>query len=337
MRTQVYSDRTPEETWDDNVAPQATFCGAPLVTNLDQLTADVAFIGVPFGQGSHTGGAHLAPNAIRNVHPSYQYWGSPHGWIAPVAASGYYSIHTDSEHLKGMTMADCGNISIVRSDVDRNFWKVTRVVSKMLERGALVVAFGGDHSITPAVVRAYHKLEYVDIIHFDAHLDYTDQYQGVRWNSSTAIRRCAEFPWVRNITHIGIRAANRPRQVVDQTRARGNRIITAEQLKAMGPQAAMEQVPESAATYVTIDIDVMDPSVAPATDGPEPGGLYFYEMRDALRELVRRCRVVGIDMVEVYPNLDNGRITSKMAAHLVIELLAAIHDASSQGQNRKLA
>jgi agmatinase len=89
----------------------------------------------------------------------------------------------------------------------------------------------------------------------------------------------------------------------------------------------MARVPESDALYVTIDIDVLDPSVCPGTAAPEPGGLTFVEMRSALRALSRRGRVVGVDITEVAPNLDPTGRTTKTASRLLIELLADLFDA----------
>lgn len=117
----------------------------------------------------------------------------------------------------------------------------------------------------------------------------------------------------------------RSRDPIDDARKNGNRIITSDRFRELGPTASMLQVPEADALYVTIDIDVMDPSICPGTGAPEPGGFTYLEMRDALRALTTRGRIVGFDLVEVSPSLDpTGRITSQVASRLIIDLLTAI-------------
>src|SRR6266508_2355720 len=138
------SERLPEETWPDARAMPRSFFGAPLCQNLDELDAQVALIGVPFDQGVGVPGARFGPDGLRDAR-TYAYTGvlGGYGTDTDGEAVGYYDIDTDQEYLQGVTMADCGNISIVPSDVERNFWKITRVVRKILDRGAMPVAIGG--------------------------------------------------------------------------------------------------------------------------------------------------------------------------------------------------
>lgn len=318
------SERTAEETWPDNRALPRSFFGAPLCANLDELTAQVAFLGVPFDQGtSGRPGARYGPDGVRDAR-TYGYY----SWYDNTEAPGYYDIDGGVEHLKGVTMADCGNVSVVPSDVERNFWKVTRVVRKILDSGALLVVVGGDHAITAPVVRGFDRFQPLDIVHFDAHLDFTDHNQGIRWGHGSPIRRAAEFSFVRNITQVGIRIGGKKQ--VEEARGRGNRIISTDRFREIGPEAAMALVPESDAIYVTFDIDVLDPTAAPGTGTPVPGGLTYFEARAALRALAGRGRIVGIDMVEVAPPYDCAQVTALNASRLIIDLLSAIFPAGSE-------
>ena len=312
------SERTADETWPDSRAQPRSFYGAPLCADLDELAAQVAFLGVPFDQGtSGRPGARYGPDGIRDAR-TYGYY----SWMDNTEAPGYYDIDTSLEHLKGVTMADCGNISIVASDVERNFWKTTRVVRKILERGAFLVAVGGDHAITFPVARGFDRFGSLDVVHFDAHLDFTDHNQGVRYTHGSPIRRVSELPFVRNITQIGIRLGGK--KPVEEAQERGNRIVTTDRFRAIGPEAAVAQVPECDAIYVTVDIDVLDPVYAPGTGTPAPGGLTYFELRAALQALARRGRIVGMDMVEVAPPYDCAEITTRNASKLIIDFLAAI-------------
>jgi agmatinase len=318
-------DRLPEETWPDTAATPRSFYGAPLCTDLDALDAQVAFLGVPYDQGTGVPGARYGPNGVRDtgIFPGSVYTCSTVD--GRMVSAGYYDIDTDRQLLEGVTMADCGNVPIVPSDAERNFWRITRAVRRIVSRGPLLVVVGGDHAITSAVVRGFDSFDHIDMVHFDAHLDFGDHAQGIPWVNGSPIRRCSEFSWVRDITQIGIRAA-KSREPVTAARERGNRILTSDRFREVGPEASIAVVPESDALYVTIDVDVLDPTVCPGTGAPEPGGLTYLEMRSALRALARRGKIVGIDVVEISPPLDPTGLTSKTASRLIIDFLTAIFD-----------
>ena len=316
-----HSDPLPEETAPDSVAASRSYCGAPLCTNLDELDAQVAFLGVPSDLGATIPGGRYGPDGIRDARGVYTYE-SP---FTGETAAGYFDVDAGRNRLEGVTIADCGDVSIIPGNVERNFWRVTRTVRRIVSRGSLLLAIGGDHAVTGAVARGFDAYETVDIVHFDAHLDFHEHNQGILWACGSPIRRCSEYPWVRNITQVGIRNVPGQKQYNDSV-ARGNRIITAGQFRQMGPEETMALVPESDAMYVTIDIDVMDPSLCPGTQAPEPGGFTYFEMRSALRALARRGRIVGIDLVELVPRLDPTGVTAKVMSRLLIDLLSAVFD-----------
>jgi agmatinase len=313
-------DRLPEEDWPDVRALPRSMFGAPLCTDLSQLSAQVAFLGVPHDLGAGVPGARLGPNGMRDAR-AYVYAAND----GRGTAVGYYDIELDRDRLVGVTMADCGNVTILPADVERNFWRVTRTVREILAHDTLLVVLGGDHSITPAVVRGFDRFERVDIVHLDAHVDFHDHVQGIRWTNGMSIRRCAEYPWVGEITQIGLRVI-KTRRSVEDARSRGNRIVTADRFRELGPEAAIAVVPESRALYVTFDIDVLDATLCRGTGSPEFGGLTFLEMRAALRALARRAPIVGIDVVEVSPMLDDSGFTAKVASELLVGFLADIFE-----------
>ena len=317
------SDRTretdsDEKPWPDVRARPRSFYGAPLCTDLDELDADIAFVGMPFDQGTFgRPGARYGPDGIRDAR-TYSYA----GWQKEEVAQGYFNSDVGQELLKGVTMADCGDISVVPSDVLKNFQKLTNTVEKIVERGSFPVVVGGDHAITFPVVRGLSKFEPLDIVHFDAHMDYSHETQGVLYTHGSPIRRCRELSFVRNISSIGIRKERR--KVYDEAVSDGNLIVTTDRFKSLGRQAAMDLVAKSENLYITLDIDVLDPTHAPGTGTPATGGLVYEEMREALVQLARNHRIVAFDMVEVAPPYDLAEITTMAAAKLIIDLLSEI-------------
>ncbi|MDP6451988.1 MAG: agmatinase [SAR202 cluster bacterium] len=315
------------QTWPDIRARPRTFFNTPLCDDLSTLNSDIAFVGMPFDQGTFgRPGARYGPDGVRDAR-SYTYFSQQDGQ----EAVGYFSSDVGAELLKNVTMADCGNITVVPSDVNQNFKKLTDVVEKIAERGAFPVVVGGDHAITFPVVRGLGIFDPVDIVHFDAHMDYSHETQGVLYTHGSPIRRCHELPFVRNISSIGIRKESR--KVYDEAIADGNLIVTTGRFKTLGAQAAMDLVPPSENLYVTLDIDVLDPVHAPGTGTPETGGLYYEEMRESLICLARNHKIVGFDIVEVAPPYDQSEITTMVAAKLIIDFLGEIFPSKDAGNH----
>ena len=309
----------PDGPWPIIRAQARSFFKAPLCPNLDELDADVALIGVPFDQGTlGRPGARFGPDAIRDAPRAYSY-SDPYG--KQTQAEGFFDVDAQDELLRGITMADCGNITIVPSEVDQNFAKITEAVEKVVEKGSFPVVVGGDHAITFPVVRGLHKFAPLNIVHFDAHLDYTHDIQDALYTHASPIRRCRELDYVGHITSVGIRSARR--KPYEESQRDGSLIISTQRFKQLGPRGVADLVPEAENLYITFDIDVMDPSQAPGTGTPETGGLFYDETRECISELVRKSRLVGFDMVEVAPPYDTSELTVQVASRLIVDILAA--------------
>ena len=308
-----------EQNWPILRAQPRSFFKAPLCVNLEDLNAIIAFIGMPFDQATlGRPGARYGPDAIRDAPRAYSYT-DPFG--RQQEAEGFFNIEAGDELLRGVTMADCGNITTIPSNVHRNFDKLTQAVEKVVERGAFPVVVGGDHAITYPVVRGLNRFAPLNIVHFDAHLDYTHDYQGELFTHGSPIRRCRELPFVNHITSVGIRTARR--QPYEDSQRDGSLIITTSQFRALGPRGVVEQIPRGENLYITLDIDVMDPSQAPGTGTPEIGGLFYQEMRECLTALVAQGNLIAFDLVEVAPPYDSSELTSQLGAALIIDILAA--------------
>ena len=316
--TQQYTTPT-DPAWPNLRAQPRSFFKAPLCTNLDELNADVAFIGMPFDQGTFgRPGARFGPDAIRDAPRAYTY-SDPYGQQRE--AEGFYDVDLEDELLRSVTMADCGNITILPSDVLGNFGKLTQSVEKVVSQGSFPVVVGGDHAITFPVVQGLSKFAPLNIVHFDAHLDYSHDYQGALHTHGSPIRRCRELPFVSHITSIGIRTARRP--TYEKSQQDGSLIISTNRFRQLGPAAVVDLIPMGENLYITFDIDVMDPIQAPGTGTPEVGGLYYQEARECLALLVGKSNLVGFDLVEVAPPYDLSELTSQLGAQLIIDILAA--------------
>ncbi len=311
--------RPQQQPWPNLRARPRSFFNAPLCDDIDQLEADIAFIGIPFDQGTlGRPGARFGPDALRDAPRAYSY-SDPYG--AQGRADGFFNIDAGDELLRGVTMADCGNVPIVPSEVTGNFDRITRAVQQVAARGALPVAVGGDHAITFPVVRGLSKFAPLNIVHFDAHLDYTHDVQDALYTHASPIRRCRELGFVGHITSVGIRSARRI--PYEEAVRDGSLIISGTQFREMGPRAVAEAIPPAENLYITFDVDVLDPVQAPGTGTPETGGLFYGEARECLLALIERSNLVAFDVVEVAPPYDNSELTVQVAAQLIQDILAA--------------
>ena len=226
--------------------------------------------------------------------------------------------------LRDVSIVDCGDVDITYFDIAANMAKITESVSALLARGALPVILGGDHSVTFPNVRAFAPLGPIDIVHIDAHMDWRDDIAGVRFTNASPLRRSKELPFVRHMVQLGIRdVRTRENDYADAT-AQGVQIVTREDIREKGVAAVLGAMPELGNVFVTIDIDGLDPSIAPGTGSPTVDGLLYHEVRALLQGVAARGNVVGFDLVEVNPFIDVEGQTSLLATTLIIEFLGAI-------------
>jgi agmatinase len=297
-----------------------SFARAPF-TLPHTVEADAAVLGVPYDEGSgFRPGTRFGPRAIRESSLRYAFFGLGPG------KRGYWDLDLGRRRLTQLRLVDCGDVDIVALDLEGNFQRITDAVATVTTQGATPIVLGGDHSITFPAVRGLQHGGPLSLVHIDAHLDYRDDVGGIRLGHGCAIRRIAELPFVQEIVSLGIRGLRADEDDLEAARARGNRVIPAAAIRRAGVAAALAEVPGSQRIYVTLDIDALDPGVAPGTGTPDPGGLSYMEIRDLLQGIARKGRVVGFDLVEVNPWLDPTGITPLTAAQLIVEFMASIFD-----------
>lgn len=288
-----------------------TFLGAPHVTKLDDLHADFAVLGVPFDEGTWgQPGERYGPRDLRESSQEYNH----------DLAEGFYYIDGDRTVLKGKHWADMGDVEILPTVPAQTDDRITAAVRAILGKGAFPIVLGGDHSITFAVLRAFDKP--LTLIHFDAHLD---TWNGAPGNLDHAswVNRAATLPAVRKIFQIGMRGLANDPESLGNARKIHTSIVTSEQIHRRGIEWALAQVPPSGDIYISLDVDVMDPSLAPGTGTLEPDGLSFSEIDGLLRSVADKGHLVGFDVVEVNPYRDPSGRTAQTAVRLMIDLLGA--------------
>lgn len=299
-----------------------TFFGAPLCENLGDLSVRVALLGVPYDFGTIVPflrtGSSRGPDAVRDAL-SYWYFDRRTG----EAAAGWFDVEDGREYLKGVTMADCGNVAVSGGEVQRNLDRITDVVKQLAARDALVAAIGGDHSISFPVGRGMERYESVDVVHFDAHSDFDDEWGGSRYTHGSQLRRLSELPFIRNIAMIGLRRSTK--QAYQAALDRDVRIITSRRLMELGAAAAVDDAVRPAKyLYVSIDTDVLDLGLIPGTTLPEPEGIPYQLLRQALGAVCGKGRIVGFDVVELSPPHDIGGVSARVTSWILTHFLSAI-------------
>jgi agmatinase len=294
-----------------NFAGIRTFLSAPYVTNLDQLKADFAVVGVPFDEGTwNAPGARYGPRELREGTAMYK---------SCDLSLGFYYIDGDRVVLKGRHWVDVGDVETWPTVPAQTGENITRELRAILAKKAFPVVLGGDHSITFPVLRAFDVP--LALVHFDAHLD---TWTGAPGNLDHAswVNRAAQLPQVKHIVQIGMRGLANDLEALENYRKIHSTLITSEQVQRRGIEWALTQIPKSENIYITLDVDVLDPAVAPGTGTLEPGGLSFFQLDDLLTGVASKGRLVGMDVVEVDDRDHSGR-TAQTAARLIIDTLGA--------------
>ena len=306
-----------------------TFFGVPSVRGLDVLDAQVAFLGVPYDGGTPQPGIptgqRAGPAAAREASEAQLYYPRLRAGEDDPGAEGWYDVETDRDYLIGVRMADVGDVAIQGSDTEANYGRISSAAQAIVERGALLVAIGGDHSISYPLGRGMQPLGEFDVVHIDAHTDFLDDLDGARLTGASQLRRLAELPFVGTVTALGVR--NVDRVEVAGMRELGGRWATTRDLLDRGASSVVrETVPQTDALYVSIDLDVLDSSIAPGHSLQEPGGLSYRQLRATLIEVARRGRVIGFDVVELNPARDPSGTTARVATWIVTHFLSEIFD-----------
>jgi agmatinase len=295
-----------------------SFLYSESTTDLDNLDADIAFIGIPYGEPYEmelvNNDQSNTPNAIRQLNDR------------AIRALERYDFDLGGPLYDGrdISLVDCGNVPGNMYDFSEHTGRAEQSIRKILNAGALPLVIGGDHGIPIPVLRAYERRGPITLIQIDAHVDWRDHFYGIKNGLSSPMRRASEMEHIEGIFQIGLRAqgSGRPEDV-EAAIEYGSNLITAYELHEVGMDAILDRIPDNGNYYLTVDADGMDPSVMPAVAGPAPGGVSFLQARKLIHGLVKKGRVVGMDIVEITPSIDLNRISLLTAARLFVNMIGA--------------
>lgn len=254
--------------------------------------------GAPFdGTASFRPGARFAPSAMRRDS-----WGLE-----------TYSPELDRD-LEEAGVADLGDLEMPFGDAKRAIDTVERTFLHLISQKKIPLMIGGDHSLTTGAVRAALS-QYPDLhlVHLDAHTDLRADYLGDPWSHASVIRRCHDLLGDKRIHSFGIRSGLKEEFLFAKEH------LNFHPFTLLGSDK-LSQLIEDAPVYVTIDLDVLDPSIMPGTGTPEAGGVTFKELLQALSDIAT-LHVIGSDIMELSPPLDMSGASTATACKLLREWL----------------
>ncbi|MFI5282445.1 MAG: agmatinase [Candidatus Dormibacterales bacterium] len=305
--------------------PDVTFLGIERC-DLEQPAsfkgADAVIIGAPYDAGtSYRAGARFGPQMIRSTD-----------YLPHDASRPHLALRVDP--LRDMRVLDAGDIEMYGVKGREPLDALERAVRAAAEAGAIPITLGGDHTVTwPDVTGVAHAKGWgrVSVIHFDAHADTGDIQYGSLIGHGAPMRRLIESGACRGdrFLQVGLRGYWPEPPTLQWMAEQGMRSFEMHEVVKRGLDAVLTEafavaLDDCDGVFLSVDLDVVDPGMAPGTGTPEPGGLTGRQLLDAVRRIAIELPVVGADVVEVAPAYDTADITAFLANRVVLELLSGI-------------
>jgi agmatinase len=305
--------------------PDLTFLGVDRCDLGDTASlagADVVIIGAPFDGGTtYRAGARFGPSALRQA--CYL----PHDGSRP-------SLALRADGLKDLRVLDAGDVEMPAGDIERSIHALEEAVYAVASAAAIPVVLGGDHTIAlpdATGVARHVGVGKVSMVHFDAHADTGESDFGLLYGHGTPMRRLIESGAVRGdrFLQIGLRGYWPEPATLAWMAAQRMRSYEMTEVVARGLDECLDEafgiaVDGCDGVFLSVDVDVVDPGMAPGTGTPEPGGLTARQLLDAVRRVCYELPVVGLDVVEVSPPYDHADVTALLGNRVVLEALSAI-------------
>ncbi|EZQ10350.1 agmatinase [Candidatus Acidianus copahuensis] len=285
----------------------STFARLPICESLNGVKA--LFIGIPFDDATtYRPGARFGPSGIRQ--------GSR--LLRP------YNMYLDVYPFDDLNACDRGDVNVVPGYIDDTMKVIEKDIDEIVKSKIVPFIAGGDHSITLPILRSMAKnYGKVNVIHFDSHFDFWDSYWGKKYTHGTWLRRSVEEGLISNVIQVGIRGPQFTKDDFEEGKKLGVKSFNIREVKYSREKVISTLNSLNGPTYISLDIDVVDPAFAPGTGTPEVGGLTSFETLEMLREL-KLEKIVGFDVVEVSPPYDISEITSMLAANIIYEGMSLI-------------
>lgn len=300
------------------------FAGIPSFMRLpifeDPAQLDIALVGVPWDGGTtNRAGARHGPREVRNQSSLMRK-------VHHVSRIAPYDL---------VRVGDLGDAPVNPIDLLDALKRIEGFYRRIHAAGAVPLSVGGDHLVTLPIFRALAAERPIGMVHFDAHSDTNDRYFGDNpYTHGTPFRRAIEEGLLdpRRTVQIGIRGSVYSADDEAFAEECGIRVIHMEEFAALGVEATLAEarrVVGDGPTYVSFDVDVLDPAFAPGTGTPEIGGMTTLQAQHMVRGL-QGLNLVGADVVEVSPPFDLGGATALVGATMMFELLCILADALAQ-------
>ncbi len=300
----------------------STFMRTPLVHNPSKL--DIALIGVPFDGGAENRpGQRHGPREIRNMSSLMR-------TIHHISRINPYEL---------CRIGDMGDVPMISPfQLEESHANITEFYREIHKAGAVPLSVGGDHSISLPILRAIARDRPVGMVHIDAHTDTCDEELGSKFTHGTPFRRAVEEGLLdpKRTVQIGIRGAQNSEEGWTFSLESGMRVIFIEEFSKLGVEAVIAEargVTEDGPTYVSFDVDSLDPAFAPGTGTPEIGGLTTIEAQRLVRGL-GSLDLIGGDVVEVSPPFDLSGNTALVGATMMYEILCILAEAVARRKKK---
>ena len=263
--------------------------------------SNIVVFGAPFdGTTSFRPGTRFAPNIMRNESYGLE----------------TYSPYLDKD-LEDVNVFDAGDLDFPFGNPQKVLDKIYDFSKDVVEDGKIPVMIGGEHLVSYSPIKAvYEKYPDLHIIHFDAHTDLREHYMGEKLSHAAVIKMAWDLLGDRKIYQFGIRSGEK----TEFEWAKEHTKLT--KFSCEGLKEAAKELKDKP-VYITIDLDILDPSIFPGTGTIEPGGITFKEMMDAIND-IKDLNIVGADIVELSPHYDPSGTSTAVACKILRELVLAI-------------
>ena len=311
-----------------------TFLSCPLAltaSELKEMGAEIAIIGAPVDMVVNRPGTRFGPRAIRQAG----YLGGPNDHV--------YHMGLEVHPTQVLKVVDFGDANCPPYSLEASHVAIQAKVAEAIGAGAMPIVLGGDHSLalpSATAVAQHYGFGSVGIIHFDAHADTADTSFGSLISHASPMRRLIESGAIpgKNFVQVGLRGYWPPVDTLNWMREQGMRWHQMSEIETRGFDSVLDDAIREAQegpeyTYLSVDIDVLDPAFAPGTGTPEPGGLSSAALLRAVRLIASNVNLVAMDVVEVSPPFDGpAAITAEVAQRVVLEAISALAFMRAQGK-----